>query len=76
VSYALGRPGRAINFSKGDRIMAMKVVGLFSFAVSLGLFFISATNKIDVLLPTTLFVGAVWCVYQSAHKTALQRVYS
>jgi hypothetical protein len=50
--------------------MAMKFVGLCSFGVSLALFFISVTNKIDFLLPSTLFIGGVWCVYQSAHHRA------
>jgi hypothetical protein len=48
----------------------MRIVGFISLAVALALFWIAASNKIDLLLPSTLAVGGVWCIY---HRSTFAR---
>src|SRR5262249_27150129 len=50
-----------------------KTVGLLSLAVALALFWVAATHKIDLILPSTLAVGGVWCIY---HRTTLVHAHS
>ncbi len=48
----------------------MKIVGFISLVVAVALFWVGATSKVDVILPTTLAIGGVWCIY---HQPTLAR---
>jgi hypothetical protein len=53
-------------FKKG---MDMKIVGFLSLAITLALFWVAASHEAEVILPTTLTVGGVWCIYHQATRT-------
>jgi hypothetical protein len=61
--------GQAFIFSS-KWVQRMKIVGFISLTVALALFWVAASSKVDLLLPSTLAVGGVWCIY---HQSTLAR---